>query len=153
MRHPDNSMNRQDNIMLNYPVTLHRDTNGAILVGFPDVPEANSVGDDKSEALLNAADALPTALEIYFDERRPVPLPSAPRRGQATVSLAALPTAKVLIWNEMLAQKMRKTELARRLGVHMPQIDRLFDLNHPSRIDFVEKAARALGKHIELRLG
>jgi antitoxin HicB len=139
--------------MLNYPITLHRDTNNSILVGFPDVPEANSVGDDEEQARVNAADALLTALEIYFDERRPVPLPSAPRKGQTTVRLPALPTAKVLLWNEMLAQKMRKADLARRLGVHMPQIDRLFDLNHPSRIDFVEKAAHALGKRIEVRLG
>lgn len=146
-------MNRQDITMLNYPVTLHPDTNGAILVGFPDVPEANSVGDDENEAMLNASDALLTALEIYCDKRRPVPLPSAPRKGQAMVPLSALPTAKVLIWNEMLAQKMRKTDLARHLGVHMPQIDRLFDLSHPSRIDFVEKAAGVLGKRIELRLG
>jgi antitoxin HicB len=139
--------------MLNYPVTLQRDTNNSILVGFPDLPEANSVGDDEAQARSNAADALLTALEIYFDERRPVPLPSTPKKGQATVCLPALPTAKVLLWNEMLAQKMRKADLARRLGVHMPQIDRLFDLNHPSRIDFVEKAADALGKRIEVRLG
>ena len=43
--------------MLNYPVTLTRDSNGSFLVGFPDFPEANSVGDTVEEALHEAVDA------------------------------------------------------------------------------------------------
>ena len=47
----------------------------------------------------------------------------------------------------------RKAELARRLKVHAPQIDRLLDLDHDSRLDQIERAARAMGRelHIELR--
>ena len=138
--------------MLIYPVTLTPDSNGTYLVGFPDLPEANSVGDDKEDALNNAIDALETALSMYFDERRPVPLPSASNPGYAVVALPALETAKVLLWNEMHAQKMRKADLARRLDVHMPQIDRLFDLSHSSKIEFVEQAAKALGKSLNVSL-
>lgn len=139
--------------MLTYPVNLIPDTNGAFLVEFLDVPEANSVGEDQEEALLNALDALETALEIYFDERRPIPAPSKLRKGQSSVTLPALETSKVLLWNEMLSQNLRKAELARRLKVHMPQIDRLFDLKHSSKIEFVEQAAQALGKRLEVSLG
>lgn len=138
--------------MLNYPVTLTPDTNGSFLVGLPDFPEANSVGDDEGEALLNAVDALETALEIYFDERRPVPLPSEPKEGQSTVALPALESAKVLLWNEMLSQKLRKADLARSLNVHMPQIDRLFNIHHSSKFEFVEQAAHALGKKLSISL-
>lgn len=138
--------------MLNYPVTLTRDTNETLLVGFPDFPEANSVGDDEQEALASAVDALETALEIYFDERRPVPLPSQPEPGQTTVALPALSAAKVLIWNEMFAQKLRKADLARLLNVHTPQVDRLFDLHHSSKFEFVEQAAKALGKKLTVEL-
>jgi antitoxin HicB len=138
--------------MFQYPVTLTPDSNGTFLVTFPDVPEANSVGDDEEEALLNALDALKSALEIYFDEKRPIPLPSKPKKGQPAVTLPALETSKVLLWNEMLTQKVRKAELARRLNVHMPQIDRLFDLRHSSKMEFVEQAAQALGKKLEVSL-
>lgn len=138
--------------MLIYPVDLHNDTNGSYLVEVPDLPEANSVGDDVEQALLNAADAIATALEIYFDERRVVPIPSAARKGQLTVALSALEEAKVLIWNEMQHQNIRKAELARRLNVHMPQVDRLFDLKHSSKFEFVEQAARALGKNFTVAL-
>ena len=138
--------------MLAYPVLLTKDTNGAFLVEVPDLPEANSVGDDQDEALLNAADAIATALEIYFDERRPVPLPSKPRKGHSTVVLPAIEEAKVLLWNEMQAQNIRKAELARRLNVHMPQIDRLFNLKHSTKVEFIEQAAKALGKKLQVTL-
>jgi hypothetical protein len=41
------------------------------------------------------------------------------------------------------ALQIKKAELARRLGWHMPRVDRLFDLRHASRIDQIEAAARA----------
>lgn len=138
--------------MLQYPIKLTPDTNGSFLVTFNDIPEANSVGDDENEALLNAQDALVSALEICFDERRPVPLPTQPKPLQACVMLPALESSKVLIWNEMLSQNIRKAELARRLNVHMPQIDRLFDIRHSSKLEFVERAAAALGKKLVVSL-
>ena len=138
--------------MLYYPVTLTPDSNDTFLVGFPDFPEVNSVGDDLSDALTNASDALITALNMYFQDRRPVPLPSEPEAGQHLVALPALETAKVLVWNEMFEQQMRKADLARILAVHTPQIDRLFDLTHSSKIEFVEQAAKALGKSLSVSL-
>lgn len=139
--------------MLSYPVTFTEDSNGSLLVGFPDLPNANTVGSNREEALANAADALETALEICVDERRAIPMPSPVHQGQPSVTLPALSTVKVLLWNEMLAQQIRKGELARRLGLQLPQVDRLFDLAQPSGIDLLERAAHALGRRIELRLG
>jgi antitoxin HicB len=138
--------------MLNYPLTLTPDSNGTFLVTFPDFPEATSVGEDEEDALRNAVDALETALMIYFTERRAVPLPSEPSPGGRVVALPALETAKVLLWNEMHLQKIRKADLARMLDVHTPQVDRLFDLTHSSKIEFVEQAAKALGKSISISL-
>lgn len=89
--------------MLCYPATLTPDTNGSFLVACVDIPEVNSVGEDEDEALGNAQDALASACEIYFDERRPVPLPSKATPGQPVVTLSALESAKVLTWNEMLS--------------------------------------------------
>ena len=74
-------------LMLSYPVNLERDNNNTYLVTFPDIPEAVSVSDDEDEALLNALDALESAIEIYFDEKREVPAPSKPERAQRVVTL------------------------------------------------------------------
>ncbi len=138
--------------MLAYPVKLKKDTNGTWLAEMPDIPEVTSVGDDVEDALINVLDALECAIQMYFDNRKAVPMPSAPKRGQKTVCLPALETSKVLLWNEMLGQKIRKAELARRLHVHTPQIDRLFSVRHASKMEFVEKAVNALGKRISVSL-
>ena len=53
-------------------------------------------------------------------------------------------------YQAMTEQGIKKVELARRLGWHMPQVDRLFDLRHASRLDQIEAAAAALGRHIEV---
>ena len=95
-------------------------------------------------------DALETALSFYVDERRPLPLPSKAKRGQVTVRPSALESAKLAIYAEMLAQGVRKSELARRLGWHLPQVDRLLRLKHASRIEQLEAAARVLGREIRL---
>ncbi|WP_310450628.1 type II toxin-antitoxin system HicB family antitoxin [Sulfuritalea sp.] len=135
--------------MFDYPVILTPD-DGTILVTFPDVPEAITFGADTDEALMYAVDALESALSFYVDGRKPLPVPSKPKRGQKTVRPSALECAKLGVYQAMMEQGVRKAELARRLGWHMPQVDRLFDLRHASRLDQIEAAARALGRHIEV---
>ena len=137
--------------MFDYPVTLTRDGR-KIVATFPDVPEAITFGADEDEALLQAVDALETALSMYVDARQPLPRPRAAKRGQKTVPPAALECAKLGIYQAMIDQGVRKAELARRLGWHMPQVDRLFDLRHASRLDQLEAAARALGRQLEVSI-
>src|SRR5947207_11059961 len=72
--------------MLRYPVILKRDTNGTMRVEFPDVPEAHTFGEDVDEALMQAVDALESALSLYIDARRDIPQPSpVKRRGKAVI--------------------------------------------------------------------
>jgi len=138
--------------MFDYPVTLTPDDNGTVLVTFADVPEAITFGDDEDEALLNAIDALETGLSFYVDARKPLPAVSKPRRGQKTVRPSALECAKLGVYQAMIEQGLKKAELARRLGWHMPQVDRLFDLRHASKLDQIEAAAHALGKHVQVQV-
>lgn len=136
--------------MFDYPVTLTPD-GGAVLVTFPDVPEAITFGADEDEALLQAVAALETGLSFYVEARRALPAPS-PAAGRPTVRPPALECAKLGVYRAMTEQGLKKTDLARRLGWHLPQVDRLFDLNHASRFDQIEAAARALGRQIEVRV-
>src|SRR5690606_22587392 len=134
----------------NYPVRLEPAEEGGFVVSFPDVPEAHSQGDDEAEALLRAVDALETALEFYTDEGADVPRASKPRRGQRTVRPSAQACIALLIYQTMRDEGVRKSELARRLGWHMPQVDRLLDTNHASRLDQVETALAALGRRLDV---
>ena len=59
---------------------------------------------------------------------------------------------KLGFYQAMTEQGIRKAELARRLGWHVPQVDRLFDLRHASKLDQIETAARSLGRTVEVRV-
>jgi antitoxin HicB len=135
--------------MFNYPVTLTHD-DGTILVTFADVPEAITFGADEDEALMHAVDALETGLSFYMDKRKPLPVASQPQKGQKTVRPSALECAKLGLYQTMIEQGVKKSELARRLGWHLPQVDRLFDLRHASRLDQIESALESLGKRLEV---
>ena len=137
--------------MLNYTVTLTKDGD-TILVRFRDILEAITFGVDNEEALLNAVDALETGLSFYVEGPKALPLPSKVKWRERTVSPTALECAKLGVYQAMTEQGVKKSELVRRLGWHMPQVDRLFDLRHASRLDQIEAAALALGRHIEVRI-
>ncbi|GHU30282.1 hypothetical protein AGMMS50256_16900 [Betaproteobacteria bacterium] len=134
-----------------YPINVFGE-NGGYWANCPDIPEMHSAGDTLEELLREAVDGLESAVEIYFDERRPVPAPSQPKRGQHTIALPALAVAKVLLHNKMLTQGVKKAELARRLNMASANVEQIFRLKNKTRIETVEAALACLGKHIDLQL-
>lgn len=138
--------------MLAYPVKLTADReSGGFVVTFPDIPEAITQGETVEEALTMAQDALETALDFYFDDRRVVPAPSKPRRGQRLVTLPVSIEAKVLLLNEMVRQRVRPAELARRMRTTPQAVNRLVNIRYVSKIDGIAGAMAALGKSLEVR--
>lgn len=132
---------------MDYPVTLERDDSGTILVSFPDFPEAHTFGENKEDALAHAVDALATAIDAYIKDRRDIPLPSA-IVAQHRVTTPALVEAKIRLYEAMRAAKVGKSELAKRLDWHLPQVDRLLAMTHASRLEQIEVAFNALGKRL-----
>lgn len=142
--------------MFQYPVTLTLASqfdpkDKGYVVSFSDVPEANTQGDDRADALRMASEALELALSFYVEKGQPLPKPSA-RRGKPLVAPSLVGCMKLGIYEAMRAQKVRKTDLAKKLGWHRPQVDRLLDLSHESRIDQLEAAYKVLGKKVSLEL-
>lgn len=138
--------------MMAYPVKMTADKeSGGFVVTFPDIPEAITQGETVEEALKMAQDALETALDFYFDDRRPIPAPSRAKRGQRLVTLPVSIEAKVLLLNEMIRQRVRPAELARRLRTTPQVVNRLVNLRYVSRIDGIASAMAALGKSLEVR--
>lgn len=134
---------------MRYPVNIEKNGN-SFFVSFPDIPEALTQGDTLEESLDAAKDALETALEFYFDDERKVPLPSTPKEGQHFVELPPSLWAKVLLLNEMVSQKIRPVDLARKLDIRPQEVTRLMKLKHPTKIDTLSDAFSALGKHLNI---
>jgi antitoxin HicB len=135
--------------MFRYPARIEEDDVG-FTVSFRDIPEALTSGATLEEARDMAVDALATAMDFYFEDKRPVPAPSKPRRGEELIELPASLAAKVLLLNEMLAQKVSPAELARRLHTRPQDIQRVIDIGHVTKIDTIALAFAALGKRLEL---
>jgi antitoxin HicB len=130
-----------------YPADIKPDGDGWF-VSFPDIPEALSAGSTWEEAVTMAKDALVTSLEFYFDDKREIPQPSRVKKGQVPIELPASISAKVLLLNEMVKQKVRPSELARRLGTTAQEVNRLTQLKHTTKIDGIDHALNALGKRL-----
>ncbi|WP_034912985.1 type II toxin-antitoxin system HicB family antitoxin [Erwinia sp. 9145] len=132
---------------MRYPIKLEPDS-GGFVVSFPDIPEALTQGDTREEALAMGLDALVTSFEFYFEDSRPVPPPGD--IADDFVEVPASVAAKVLMLNAFIASGLTQVELAARMGVKKQEVTRLFDLNHSTKIDTVQKALSALGKRLEL---
>lgn len=133
--------------MLHYPVSL-QDDDGTVFVTSPDFPELTTFGDDRNEALARAADALEEAIAARIAARQDIPEPSA---GEVRVTVPTLTAIKALLYQGMRDQGIGKAELARRLGWHLPQIDRVLDVHHSSRLDRMDAALNAIGHQLEVR--
>ncbi len=128
--------------MLAYPITFEEDGH-TVLVTSPDFPELTTFGEDRIEAQTRALDALQEAIAARIHDRRDIPSPSP--GGDARITLPTLTAVKVILYQGMRNQDISKTDLARRLGWHLPQVDRVLDVNHHSRLDQMDAALQAIG--------
>jgi antitoxin HicB len=135
---------------MKYPAIFEQADDGRFVVTFRDIPEAITQGDSEEEAVEMAADALLTAMDFYFEDRRPVPLPSKPKEGERLVGLPPSVSAKVLLLNEMLSQKIRPADLARAMSIKPQEVNRIVNLEHPTKIDTLALAFKALGRELDL---
>ncbi len=127
------------------------DDNGTFLVTCPDLPEVATFGEDADAAQLRAVDAIEEALADRIAGREAIPK-SSPAAGRPVAVLPAQTAIKVALYQEMRTAGVRKFDLARLLSAHAPQVDRLLDLRHASRLDQMEAAFGALGKHLDVRV-
>ncbi len=121
--------------MVNYPVRITKE--GKLFAAeFPD-----------------ASEAVQTAFMAYMADRKDIPPPSRIKRGMDWFTLPALAEAKLALYQAMREAGLRKADVARRLRWHKPQVDRLLDPRHDSRLDQLEQAFAVLGKRISIAIG
>lgn len=135
---------------MKYSVRIDPDGD-AFVVTCRDLPELNSVGYSLDEALTEALDGIETALMIYYmDGKKAIPLPSAPLEGEHLIRLPAQVSVKIALYNEMLKQKITRAELGRRLDWKQAQVNRLWELDHSTKLEAIEAAFNAIDREIEL---
>ena len=138
---------------MQYPALFEAAKEGGFIVTFPDFDWGITQGDSEGDAKEMAADALRTMIQEHIRKGEPIPRPGKPRgRKYRVIRLAALDAAKAELYSAFRASGIKKVELARRLGIPKTTVDRLFDLDHHSRLDQIEGAFAALGKRLAVEV-
>ena len=130
--------------MLAYPVILEPDDN-TLMATSPDFPELTTFGDNTDDAISRTANALEEAIAARIHDGKDIPTPS---QGTHYAVLPTLTAVKVMLYQGMRDQGVGKAELARRLGWHLPQVDRVLDIQHHSRLDQLDAALGAIGHQL-----
>ncbi|TMV80461.1 type II toxin-antitoxin system HicB family antitoxin [Thioclava sp. BHET1] len=131
---------------MKYNLQIEPDGDG-YLVTCPDLPEVTSDGDSMPDAIANGTDAVEEALAGRLADFDTIPRPTERSGPKAQVS--SLIALKVMLRWELAEMSLTRADLMRALGWKRPQVDRLFDPRHSTRLDQFDAAFEAIGKHIE----
>lgn len=134
--------------MLEYRIVLTPDDNDSLLVTAPQLPIVATFGETEADARRHAVEAIETALASMIDDGDDIPAPDG--RAGPTVRLPLLTSLKVHLYWALRAAGITRAELARRLGWNRESVDRLFRLDHRSRLEQIETAFDCLGYEINL---
>ena len=129
-----------------YPCILHPEEGGGFYVVFPDVRGALTCGDDRTEALEMAEDALTIILYTHIERDEAVPMPGPVRDGQDFVALSPLVSAKMALYLAMREQDILQSDLAGRLGVKESEVVELLNLHLDSPTALINDALAAVGQ-------
>lgn len=135
--------------MILYPLRFEDDDNGTILVTCPVLPEVTTFGENIVDAIKRGRDAVEEALAARMAgwEDVPVPVSNDPQG----VPLPLLTRLKLELYLACRNAGVSRADLVRRLGWHREQVDRLFRLDHASRVDQIEAAMDAVGQTVEVQ--
>lgn len=119
-------------------------------ISFRDFENLHSVAFNEDDIELEARDALTAMVGELIDSRIPIPEPSTTQEGEIVIHLPVLTCLKAALHNAMISTGTRKADLARKLNQKGPQIDRLLDVSHASKVETLEQALYLLGYEVSV---
>ncbi|MGB7801593.1 hypothetical protein [Buttiauxella sp.] len=130
-------------------VSFDEDT-GQYEISFRDFENLHSVAFTEDDIELEARDALTGMIGELIDSRIPINEPSSAKEGEIVIHLPVLTCLKVALHNAMISTGTRKADLARKLNQKGPQIDRLLDVSHASKVETLEQALYLMGYEVSV---
>jgi antitoxin HicB len=136
--------------MLGYRIELIPDDNDTFLVTCPQLPMVATFGETKEQARAHAVDAIETVLASMIDDGEDIPAPDS--ADGEIIALPLLTALKLNLYWALRSSGITRAELSRRLGWNRESVDRLFRLDHRSRLEQIEAAFSALGRAVEIEV-
>jgi antitoxin HicB len=143
--------------MFIYRIELTPDDNDTFLATCPLLPEVTSFGGSIEDAKRHVVDAIDEALAARVAAGADIPVESdetvdLDRELAFLVRVPLQSAIKTLLHIACRAAGVSRAELARRLGWHREQVDRLFRFDHATRLDQFDAAFGAVGRALDLEL-
>src|SRR5260370_29800187 len=139
-----------------YLVDIDTVTDGSLLATCKAFPELTTFGADKAQVWKNALGSLEEAIAARIDDGDPLPAAATEaqikRHKGVWVKLPLMTSLKCMLYSALRESGMNRAELARRLDWHRDSVDRLFPLDHASRVDQIEAAFKLLQQLIDVRV-
>ena len=133
-----------------YTLVIEPDDNDTLLITCPSIVGVVTFAETEADIDHWAADAIETRLWGLMRDDAALPPSDKSAPGRRQVRIALLSSLKFDLYEACRLAGVSRAELARRLGWHREQVDRLFRLNHASRLDQLEAAFRAVGCVVDL---
>lgn len=143
--------------MSTYIFDLESDDNGTFLATCAAFPEIATFVEEPGDLFFVGVGAIEEAISARMADGRPIPDPATQDElrtvrpdedgtaRKAWVKLPHLTTLKLLLHKALRGQDITRADLQRRLGWNRESVDRLFRLDHRSRVEQIEAALLELG--------
>lgn len=129
-----------------YELVLTPDDNGTWMVTAPQFDEVVSFGETQEDACRNGRNAIEEAIAARITSGEDIPFPLKETNGKGWyVEVPALVFLKSALYMTLRQQGKTRADLMRALSCQREHVDRLFRLDHNSRLDSLEEAFKALG--------
>jgi len=138
---------------MRYKLDVNRDED-SWLVTSSDFPELTTFGETKELAIANGLGAIEEAIAARISDNTNVPLPSSDEQSSSQfIEISSMTALKLGLYTSLRNLKISRAELQRRMGVkNRETVDRLFRLDHNSRLDQIEAAYKAINVPIRIEI-
>ena len=128
------------------------DGSPAWFASFPAFPEITVSAETKEGILASAVSGIEEAMAGRIVDGEDIELPVRKLPSNPSVEVPLLTALKVSLYSVLREKQITRAQLSNRLGWHREQVDRLFRLDHNSRIDQIEAAFKAVGKPLTFEM-
>ena len=136
---------------LGYRLALEQDDNGTWFGTCPDMPEVSLFGETKDAAQLHAIGAIEEAIARRLSDWVDIPpmIDMKDATGDEFAPLPLLTALKLQLYQALRENGVSRADLVRALNCHREQVDRLFRLDHQSKVSQIEDALNAVGVKVK----
>ena len=123
---------------------------GTEVIKCRDLPELLSWPSDGETLEQWARYAVEDCIMFRMKDGEAIPEASDPEEGEYVVKLTTSEEAKILLHNEMVKGNVSRAEFAKKAKMRLPDVTRLLNIKHQTKVDTIASALNVVGKELKL---